>query len=190
MPDPSLSLVVIGRNEETNLDRCSHSVQQMNWRTEGVELIHVDSGSPEGSRRIAERWGATIIALTDPPLNAARSREAGRKASTAPVILFLDGDCAVAPGFVGQALPELDDPALTVAWGTVSERCPAASFFHRVGNLNCHGYPEDQGMLAGGNHLSRRSAPAAAGFAGRMTGSHRIRAGRHVGAGRHDPIDA
>ena len=160
---PRLSVVVIGRNEEANLDRCFASVRNMSYPGDKVELIYVDSHSSDRSRDIARRWGAEVVALNAGELGAARAREAGRRKCTAPHIFFLDGDCAIDPDFVRRALPEFREPRVACVFGAVRERDPGASFHHRANDLLWKGFHLGEGPLRGGNYLARREALEAAG---------------------------
>ena len=52
---PSLSTIIITKNEETNLERCLRSVQ---W---SEEIVIVDSGSTDRTKDIAGSWGADFF---------------------------------------------------------------------------------------------------------------------------------
>ena len=67
-----LGLVVIGRNEGNRLGRCLASVRCLPKR------VYVDSGSTDGSVRLARSEGAKVIELSAPPtFTAARARNVG-----------------------------------------------------------------------------------------------------------------
>lgn len=160
---PGLSVVVIGRNEAANLDRCLASVRKMNDSAGWVELLYVDSASSDRSRDIARRWGAQVVALGADELGAARAREAGRVRSAAPYLLFLDGDCVLETDFVQRALPKFSDQRVACVFGAVRERDPGRSFYHRANDLLWAGFHRGEGPLRGGNYLARREALAAVG---------------------------
>jgi cellulose synthase/poly-beta-1,6-N-acetylglucosamine synthase-like glycosyltransferase len=150
--------VVIGRNEEAQLDRCFTSVKQMNFPAEQMELLYIDSDSSDSSREIARRHGARVIHIGDQPLTAARGREVGWRASSAPFILFLDGDCAVEPDFVARGLGELNDDRVAVVCGAIREQSPDDNFYQKMNHLLFRALPLGSGLLRGGNHLCCRSA--------------------------------
>ena len=60
-----VSVVVIGRNEGTRLQRCLQSVQQSHWGQTQHELIYVDSRSSDTSVANAQALGAQVIVLSD-----------------------------------------------------------------------------------------------------------------------------
>ena len=123
-----LGIVVIGRNEGERLKRCLASI--------GTEapVIYVDSGSADGSVAAAEAAGATVVALDlSVPFTAARARNAGRAAleDGARLIQFVDGDCAVRPGWLDAACAALDaDPGLAAVFGRRREIAPDASTYN------------------------------------------------------------
>lgn len=55
MPGPLLSIVLLTRDEEDNLPGCLASLEGLS-----AEVFVVDSGSTDGTRAIAEKWGASI----------------------------------------------------------------------------------------------------------------------------------
>jgi len=180
---PRLSVVVIGRNEGALLERCLSSVHAMNYPAEKVELIYVDSASTDGSREIGARHGAGVIAIGGEPLTAARAREMGWRLSSAPFLMFLDGDCALDPDFVSCSISEFRDPQVAAVWGHITERDPKASLFHRVHEIRWQGSPLGPGLLRGGNHLFRRSAlEAAGGFNAAFVSAENAELGRRLHA--------
>jgi cellulose synthase/poly-beta-1,6-N-acetylglucosamine synthase-like glycosyltransferase len=135
----------------------------MNFPPERLELLYVDSDSSDASREIARRHGARVIHVSDQPLTAARGREIGWRASSAPFILFLDGDCTVEPDFVARGLSEFDNDRVAVVWGTLREHCPDSNFYKKMNHLFYRRLPLGRILLRGGNYLGRRSALEAVG---------------------------
>jgi mycofactocin glycosyltransferase len=76
-------------------------------------VIVVDDGSPDGDSiaAVAKRSGARYIRL---PTNrgASAARNAGLRAASTPFVAFLDADCIPPPGFPGDLLGHLADPAI------------------------------------------------------------------------------
>ena len=78
MPRPSISVVIIGRNEGQRLARCLESVLRMpGFKVGATELIYVDSASKDGSPDLAARYSARVIVLDAPRTTAAMGRNAG-----------------------------------------------------------------------------------------------------------------
>ncbi len=154
---PSLSVVIIGRNEGERLERCICSAQGMRgWTPE--EIFYVDSGSTDGSLELASRLGATVLPLPPGPFTAARARNFGWRNSTGGVILFLDGDTILDEAFPLAALASLQEDAMNAAaWGHRREMCPCLSVYVRVLDLDWV-YPPGESLFFGGDVLVRRAA--------------------------------
>jgi cellulose synthase/poly-beta-1,6-N-acetylglucosamine synthase-like glycosyltransferase len=159
---PYLSVVVIGRNEGARLRRCLESVRQMHYPPERVEIIYVDTASTDDSTLIAESRGAAVIVIDPKRPCAAKARNAGWRAASAPLILFLDGDTILNPNFALLAVQLLDDPEVAVVWGRRREIYPEQSIYTRVLDLDWI-YPIGDTLFCGGDSLMRQVALQAVG---------------------------
>lgn len=121
----TIGIVVIGRNEGQRLVRCLAAIGP------GHPVVYVDSGSTDGSVAHAAGTGARVVALDmRAPFTAARARNAGRAALDGDVtfIQFVDGDCAVQPGWLTAARAALEaDAGLAAVFGRRREIAPEAS---------------------------------------------------------------
>lgn len=127
-------VVLIGRNEGQRLVRALDSV-----RGGGAPVVYVDSGSTDDSCNAARERGAVVVDLDmSQPFTAARARNAGfeRLMQDFPgteLVLFIDGDCEVLPGFIEAATAELDaDPGLVAVCGWRRERHPERTLYNRL----------------------------------------------------------
>jgi glycosyltransferase involved in cell wall biosynthesis len=152
---PSVSIVVIGRNEGERLRRCLESVFAMTHPNFDTEVIYVDSGSVDGSVALANRMGAKVIALQPERPSAALGRNAGWRAASGPIVLFLDGDTILHPNFVGDSLTEFTVPEIAVVWGHRRELHPEQSLYNRTLDLDWI-YLAGPTMYCGGDALFRR----------------------------------
>jgi cellulose synthase/poly-beta-1,6-N-acetylglucosamine synthase-like glycosyltransferase len=152
---PTLSVVVIGRNEGSRLDRCLQSVRAIRGWHGDVEVIYVDSGSTDDSCRRAQSLGCRVVQLNSERPSAALGRNAGWRAAAAPLILFLDGDTILDPDFPVRAAAAFDEPRVAVVCGRRREIDPAASVFNRVLDLDWIG-PAGLCDYCGGDALIRR----------------------------------
>ncbi len=152
---PSLSIVVIGRNEGQRLAACLESVRQ----AQGVvidELIYVDSASSDGSPEVAAQYDATVIVVRPEQPTAAIGRNAGWRHAASDLILFLDGDTVLDPGFPLKACQALQrESSVAAVWGHRREIHPEASIFNRVLDLDWI-YPPGPSTFCGGDVLMRR----------------------------------
>jgi len=135
-PTPSglkLGLVVIGRNEGERLARCLASVRSI------ANRVYVDSGSTDGSIRLAKHEGVTVVELAvPPPFTAARARNAGLAAllAGAPDLEFvqmIDGDCEMRPDWIPAAAAALRaEGDLAAVFGRTRERHPERSIYNAL----------------------------------------------------------
>jgi mycofactocin glycosyltransferase len=104
-PDPEVTVIVPVYADPDRLAACLAPLA-------GPATV-VDDGSPDGDAiaAVAERYGARYIRL---PTNrgASAARNAGLRAASTPFVAFLDADCIPPPGFPGELLGHLADPAI------------------------------------------------------------------------------
>jgi cellulose synthase/poly-beta-1,6-N-acetylglucosamine synthase-like glycosyltransferase len=153
---PLVSVVVIGRNEGERLRRSLESVSAMAHPNFDTEIIYVDSGSVDGSVALADRMGARAIALHPERPSAALGRNAGWRAATGSIVLFLDGDTILHPNFVADSLNEFAVPEIAVVWGHRRELHPERSLYNRTLDLDWI-YLAGPTMYCGGDALFRRN---------------------------------
>jgi len=157
MKNPSVSVVVIGRNEGLRLADCLNSIKAIDDIDGEVELIYVDSNSQDGSPELAETFGAAVLRVLPLRPCAAIGRNTGWRAASAPFILFLDGDTRLHPGFLQAALQALaDKPEVAVVWGHRRERFPERTLYNRVLDLDWI-YAPGITDFCGGDALMRRN---------------------------------
>ncbi len=162
--DARVGIVAIGRNEGARLRDCLESVAPL-----GLPLLYVDSGSTDGSIDLARSLGVTVHELDgSSPFSAARARNEGfdRLLASYPgleLVQFLDGDCALAPGWLERGIATLDGrPGTVIACGRITERHPDASVYNRMCDLEWE-TPEGEVDASGGNFLVRVAAFRAVG---------------------------
>ena len=154
---PALSVVIIGRNEGERLVRCIESVNAMRFSAGEIEMVYVDSDSTDGSAEKAAALGAKVIVVHPDRPSAAIGRNTGWKMATAPIVMFLDGDCVLHPDFAAQAAQSFANPKLAAVFGNLRELRPEASVFNRVLDLDWISQPGPS-EFCGGNALIRRAA--------------------------------
>lgn len=162
MSGPRVAAVLIGRNEGARLVAALASVP-----ADVAPVVYVDSGSTDGSVATAAAAGATVVRLDmDRPFTAARARNAGFAALGADLpdyVQFMDGDCALSPGWVDTALAFLEArPQVAVACGRRRERFPEASLYNRVCDAEWN-TPVGRALACGGDAMMRSVAFAAVG---------------------------
>jgi glycosyltransferase involved in cell wall biosynthesis len=153
---PSVSVVVIGRNEGHRLKRCLDSIKAMADVGGPVEIIYVDSASTDQSVSLAAGSSVHVVELHPVRPTAALGRNAGWRIARAPYILFLDGDTLLDPSFVAASLSDFQNQRTAVVWGHRRELCTDSSWFNRVMDLDWI-YRPGITDFCGGDALFRRS---------------------------------
>ena len=132
-PIQDVGVVVIGRNEGDRFIRCLKSLAD--WQT---CLVYVDSGSTDGSVKVAHKADVSVVEL-DPTISftAARARNEGIKSllkyKNYTYVQFVDGDCEIAPGWINSARQYLlDHPDVAAVGGHLQEKFPANSIYNRL----------------------------------------------------------
>lgn len=159
-----VGVVIIGRNEGERLRCCIEAVLG-----QANEVVYVDSGSSDGSVDLAISLGAAAVSLDmSMPFTAARARNAGfsalkKLAPNLEYVQFVDGDCAIAPGWLAAASCYLDNhPDVAMVCGRLRERFPERSVY----NLLCDfewDVPPGESQACGGNAMARAHLLEAAG---------------------------
>lgn len=166
MPDapspPVIDAVAIGRNEGARLDACLASLVGRVRR-----VVYVDSGSTDGSPARAAGAGAQVVALDmGRPFTAARARNAGLAALAADppdLVLTIDGDCTLQPGFLPAAVAAFAaHRRAVVVCGRRRERHPGASVWNHLCDREWN-TPPGPARACGGDALFRYAALMAVG---------------------------
>ncbi|MDJ0658301.1 MAG: glycosyltransferase [Crocosphaera sp.] len=140
-----LGIVVIGRNEGKRLLSCLKSVIDEIKNFDKTPIVYVDSGSTDGSIKVAKSLGVDVVAL-DPsyPFTAARARNTGFKHlyqhhPELSYIQFIDGDCEIITGWLAAATEVLETQSKIVAvCGWRCERYPEQSLYNRICDVEWH----------------------------------------------------
>ncbi|MCE0505422.1 glycosyltransferase family 2 protein [Roseivivax sp. GX 12232] len=152
----ALDIVLIGRNEARRLPATLAAA-----KATGARMVYVDSGSTDGSPALAEAAGARVVPLDpDRPFTAARARNAGAAAleDPAPLLMFLDGDCLLVPGWTEAAREFLAaHPGHALITGWAREEAPEASIYNRLIDWEWRA-PAGRITSCTGNLMLRRAA--------------------------------
>jgi len=150
--------VAIGRNEGERLVKCLESLSS------ATAVVYVDSGSTDGSPKMARDRGVEVIELDmGIPFTAARARNAGfrhlRKiASDLAYIQFVDADCELTEGWFEHAIRFLNSHANVAAVsGELFEQYPNQSVYNWLCERERDG-PVGEVRVCGGIVMMRASA--------------------------------
>lgn len=164
IPRLPLAVVAIGRNEGERLRACLASVIDV-----AALVVYVDSGSTDDSVAMARGLGAEVVTLDmRVPFTAARARNTGwrRVRALRPdlgLVQFVDGDCAVAAGWLATARGFLAaHPQVAAVCGRRRERFPERSVYNLLCDMEWD-VPPGEVRACGGDVLMRIAALEAVG---------------------------
>ncbi|WP_404784842.1 TIGR04283 family arsenosugar biosynthesis glycosyltransferase [Altericista sp. CCNU0014] len=103
-----ISVIIPMLNEETNIELAIASTRS----APAVEVIAVDGGSADGTVALAKSLGATVLSTTT---GRARQMNAGAKAATGEILLFLHADTRLPVGFADLVRAALASEGAVVA---------------------------------------------------------------------------
>lgn len=105
MSSTTVSVIVPVYNGETELVRCLEALR--NSAVAPLEVLVVDDGSTDGSREVAERFGARVLS-TGRKAGPARARNLGARQARGEVLFFLDADVMAQADAVGRVQTAFD----------------------------------------------------------------------------------
>ena len=101
----AVSVIIPARNEEQFLSECLESLCRLDFPRESLEVILVDNGSTDRTLEIATEFKSSldlrIVQKAGVPISALRNL--GAAAARGDVFAFLDADCRVPRGWLGDA---------------------------------------------------------------------------------------
>jgi len=113
---PTVSVVVSTRDRPQALAACLDAVAGQEYP--GLELVVVDSAPTAATaEEVTRARGCRHLRLDRPGLS--RARNAGARAATGEVVVFLDDDILLEPGCLDALVAEFDDARVTVVTGRI-----------------------------------------------------------------------
>ncbi len=110
MPNPAIALVVCTYQKPHHLRRVLASVDQQTGLDGKLEVVVSDDGSTDNTEDVVKQFARDVsypVRFVTHPHQAfqlSRSRNEGFAATTAPYVVFLDGDCVLPPDHLFQQL--------------------------------------------------------------------------------------
>jgi glycosyltransferase involved in cell wall biosynthesis len=119
---PFVSIVVVGKNEEKNLNECFQSVFAIDYPSEKLEIIYVDTGSDDRSMDIARRFNVKVVEERSEFPTPGLARNRGIREAKHDIIHFVDGDMTVDAGYLKKAICILGKNNIACVIGRVREQ--------------------------------------------------------------------
>ena len=122
---PTLSVVVVTRNESGNIDACLSSVLDLCSDGPPFEVILVDSNSSDDTISRAAEYPVTILQIpTDDLSSPGAGRYVGTHHASGDYVLFVDGDMEVVDGWLEDALDLIQRGSIAGVTGHLNEITP------------------------------------------------------------------
>jgi glycosyltransferase involved in cell wall biosynthesis len=140
---PLVTVVVAAYNAAGTIGKCLDSLASVTWPADRLEVIVVDDGSTDDTRRLAASR-AGVRTLDQPNAGPSCARNLGLAVASGDLVAFTDSDCIVAGDWVERLAGHFRDESVMGAGG--SQRCPsdATPFMEDV-----HGVLSGMGFLGG-----------------------------------------
>ncbi|MDY6936022.1 MAG: glycosyltransferase family 2 protein [Cyanobacteriota bacterium] len=138
---PTVSIVIPVYNGGRAFHECLTSLQAAISDPNVVspeEIIVVSDGDTDGSWKLAEQFGATVIRCATSK-GPARARNLGARAAKGDILFFVDADVTIYPETVGKVAEAFDrDPEMAALIGSYDDEPGAENFLSQYKNLFHH----------------------------------------------------
>lgn len=128
---PVVSVVVIGRNEASNLVNTFNAIKKIDYPEEKLELIYVDTNSSDNSVAIAKEYTNKVFQETSNWPTSGLARNRGILEAKHEIIHFIDGDIAIHPDYLKKAVNVLVNLPVVAVTGFFKE-IDNKGFFNRI----------------------------------------------------------
>jgi glycosyltransferase involved in cell wall biosynthesis len=115
MTMPQVSVILPVYNREVCVERAVRSVLAQTYRS--FELIVVDDGSTDGTRRVLDRFGAAIRVVEQPHSGTYAARNHGARHARGELLAFADSDDAWLPHLLMREVPLMQRPEVGLVFG-------------------------------------------------------------------------
>lgn len=157
--NPTFAIIIPAYNEAATLPRLLESVARQTVPPDKV--IVVDNNSNDGTREVAEKWGARVVFCSRQGIAAARNL--GAQSVTATHVGFIDADACIVPDWMASARRAIMERRLDAVsgWNLFRERNPLLCFYYNSYHFYFYLYflvanVLRGGMVSGNNMVIRR----------------------------------
>ena len=115
---PFVSIIIPVRNRPAQIEACLHSLSQLIYPSEKLEIIVVDDASTDNTPQTASTFPVHLISLKKNKQASYCRNLAARKAG-GDILAFIDSDCLADPLWLQELMPAFKDPSLCAVGGMV-----------------------------------------------------------------------
>lgn len=116
---PAIAVVVPTYNRAPSLARLLDAIDPDEVAALGAEIVVVDDGSSDGTADVVAASSLPVHLVRQANQGPAAARNAGWRAATAPIVVFVDDDCVPQPGWLTDHAAAFDDERIAGAGGTI-----------------------------------------------------------------------
>ena len=145
---PDISIVIPVYNGAAHLAACLNAVREL--RPEPLECIVVDDGSTDGSARIAQAAGVTVVS-TCGRRGPGCARNLGAGVARGEILLFVDADVVMPPDAMARIRARFsEDPARDAVIGSYDQDPASPDLLSQYRNLlHCYTHQRGQARTCG-----------------------------------------
>jgi glycosyltransferase involved in cell wall biosynthesis len=116
---PKVSFIIPVLNAAGILGNCLESIRRQDYPQEKFEIILGDAGSKDGTRELAEKFGAQVF--PDHGRNIEDGKRAALVHATGEYVVFIDADNEIThPDYIRRAVEALSqNPKMRSAWKVI-----------------------------------------------------------------------
>ena len=118
------SVVVPVYNAENTIRDCIHSLLELNYPKEYLELIFINNASTDGTANILNQYSDKIKIFYEENRGAAAARNKGILNASGEVIAFTDSDCIVEKDWLQNIVNPLKDEGIGIVGGKILSKRP------------------------------------------------------------------
>lgn len=112
---PKISVLIIGRNDKSGLERLLKSFKKLTYPRRLYEVVFVDDGSSDGTGDVAKKFGARVFRF-ESRQGRARARNKALSLAKNKIIAWIDTDCEIQdPRWIENMLEHIDGKFIGVA---------------------------------------------------------------------------
>jgi len=113
-----ISIIIPTYCEERNIESCLKSIKKQQFEKGNIEIVVVDSNSPDNTRKIAKKFADKIINIKS--RGVSKARNFGAHIAKSKILLFLDADTILAPGFLTEIYERFSESNIVCISGTIA----------------------------------------------------------------------
>lgn len=119
---PNVSIVVIGLNEEDNLDSTFNAIKSIDYPKDKYEIIYVDTNSTDRSVEIAKKHIEKVIIEKREWSTPGLVRNRGLVEAKYSIVHFIDGDVIINKDYLRKAVEKIQQSNIDAVYGYLEEK--------------------------------------------------------------------